>query len=179
MNQELLAIIRTVRRRWRVKLAVRGAAMTAAAGAAALILAAWGLQWMRFTPQSILLFRILIAAFFGVIAYALLARPLMRRVSDEQVALYLEEHEPSIQAAIISAIEAEGTGLSQQSPALVRRLIEHAIERSRAVDDGQRVERAPMRRYSGALGAVVVIALAAFLFGPAYMRHALSALLVI
>ena len=37
-------------------------------------------------------------------------RPLMRQASDEQVALYLEEHEPSLQAAIISAVEAEHGG---------------------------------------------------------------------
>ena len=65
------------------------------------------------------------------------------------------------------------------SPSLIRRLIENAIEKSRSVEDGHRVERAPLRQYSGALAAVVVIACAAFLFGPAYMRHALSALLVI
>ena len=57
MDDQLLEIIRSVRRRWRVKLAMRGVAATAACGAAALILAAWGLQWMRFTPESILLFR--------------------------------------------------------------------------------------------------------------------------
>ena len=89
-------------------------------GAAALILAAWGLQWMRFTPESILLFRVAIGVLFVGLAYALLVRPLMRRVTDEQVALYLEEHEPSLDAVIISAIEngGSGSGLGQQSPAL-------------------------------------------------------------
>src|SRR5690349_13234127 len=173
-HAQLLEIIAKVRRRWRLKLAMRGIAVTAAAGAAALVIAAWGLQWMRFTPQSILAFRILIGGFFCVLAYAFLVRPLMRRVSDEQVALYLEEHEPSIEAALVSAVEADGTGLAQQSPTLVRRLIENAIERSRAVEDGQRVERAPLRLYSRALAVVVAVAAAAFLFGPAYMRHALS-----
>src|SRR4030095_882709 len=46
-------------------------------------------------------------------------------------------------------------------------------------EDGRRVERAPVRRYSGALGGMLAIAAAIFLLGPAYMRHALSALLVI
>ena len=181
-HDQLVAIIQSVRRRWRLKLALRGAAATAACAGAALVVAAWGLQWMRFTPESILLFRILIGGLFCVLAYVLLARPLMRRVSDEQVALYLEEHEPSLEAAIISAVETDtgrGSDLVRQSPALVRRLVESAIDRSRAVQDGRRVEQAPMRRYSGALGAAVAIACAAFLFGPAYMRHALSALLVI
>ncbi|HEY7056237.1 MAG TPA: DUF4175 family protein, partial [Vicinamibacterales bacterium] len=180
MHDQLLEIIRSVRRRWRMKLIMRGVAGAVACGASALILAAWGLQWMRFTPESILLFRIVIGLLFAGLAYALLARPLMRRASDEQIALYLEEHEPSLDAALISAIEngESGAGLGQQSPALLRRLIESAIDKCRAVEDGRRVEQTPMRRYAGALAAVVVIGGSAFLFGPAYMRHALSALLV-
>ena len=179
-HDHLLEIVRSVRRRWRLKLALRGVAATVSCAAAALILAAWGLQWMRFTPESILLSRIAIAVLFVVLASALLARPLIRRVTDEQIALYLEEHEPSLDAAIISAVEngGAGSGIGQQSPALLRRLIETAIDKCRAVDGGRRVERAPMRRYAGSLAAVVVVAGAAFLFGPAYMRHALSALLV-
>src|SRR4029077_5008433 len=59
------------------------------------------------------------------------------------------------------------------------KLIESAIEKARTVEDGRRVERAPVRRYSGALGGVLALAALIFLLGPAYMRHALSALLVI
>src|SRR3954454_1445474 len=179
MNEQLLSIIHDVRRRWRTKLLVRGAALTAACGGAALVLAAWGLQWMRFTPESILVARIVIGLVFALLAYLLLARPLLRRVSDEQVAMYLEEHEPSLEAAIISAVEAERTGLSRESPALVRRLVESAIERCRTIDEGRGVERLPLKRYAGALGAALVIALAVFVLGPSYMRHALSALLVL
>ena len=45
-----------------------------------------------------------------------LVRPLFWRVSDEQVALYLEEHEPSLQAEIISAIEASRLAETDNSP---------------------------------------------------------------
>jgi uncharacterized protein DUF4175 len=178
-RSELVAVIHDVRRRWRLKLALRGAAFAAGCAAAALVLSAWGLQWMRFTPESILGFRIAMAIVVGVLGYVCFVRPLTRRVTDEQVALYLEEHEPSLEAAIISAVEAEGTDLPTQSPALVRKLVQNAVEQVRALEDGRRVERSPVRRYSRALGAVLVIAAAIFLLGPAYMRHALSALLVI
>ena len=57
--------------------------------------------------------------------------------------------------------------------------MQNAVEKVRALEDGRRVERNPVRRYSGALGGVLAIAAAIFLLGPAYMRHALSALLVI
>src|SRR3954464_14590167 len=121
-RSELVAIIHDVRKRWRMKLALRGGALAAGCVALALILSAFALQWLRFTPQSILGFRIGIAVVVGLVAYALLVRPLLRRVTDEQVALYLEEHEPSLEAAIISAVEAEhATSGSPFSATLVRR----------------------------------------------------------
>ena len=178
-RSDLVAVIHDVRRRWRMKLALRGAAIAAGCIAVALILSAVILQWMRFTSESIFAFRIVLAVFSGLLVYLLFARPLMRRVSDEQVAMYLEEHEPSLEAAIISAVEAERAGLSSQSPALVRKLVASAVEKCRAIEDGRRVERDPFRRYSGALGGVVALAALIFVLGPAYMRHALSALLVI
>jgi hypothetical protein len=178
-HQQLHDIIRDVRRRWRLKLLARGAAALAVAIAATLIVAAWGLQWMRFTPESILFARVALAVVLAATAWMLVARPLLRRVRDDQVALYLEEHEPTLETAILTAVESEKAGLAEQSPALVRRLVETAVARAAAVEHGRRVERAPLRRYSGTVAGVLVLAILAFLLGPAYMRHALSALLVI
>ena len=128
---DLVSVIHDVRRRWRMKLALRGAALAAACFALVLIVSALVLQWMRFTAESIFGFRILLAAVVALLAYVFFVRPLMRRVSDEQVAMYLEEHEPSLEAAIISAVEAERTGLSTESPALVRKLVSTAVEKCR------------------------------------------------
>src|ERR1051326_4709102 len=178
-KSDLVAIIHDVRRRWRMKLVLRGAALAAACAIGALVLSALGLQWNRFTPESILLFRVVMGVVVGLVAYVCLVKPLLRRVTDEQVALYLEEHEPSLEAAIISAVEAERSGLAAHSPVRVRKLVESAVEKCRAIEHGRRVERAHVKQYSGALAAVLAIAAAIFLLGPAYMRHALSALLVI
>src|SRR5262245_28701829 len=105
-SAELVDIIHQVRQRWRMKLALPGALGVVGLGLAVLLLSAYGLESWRFTPGSIVTFRIVLAvAVMGLVA-ALLVRPLLRRPTDEQVALYLEEHEPSLQAAIISAIEA-------------------------------------------------------------------------
>src|SRR5579864_993019 len=64
-RSDLVAIIHDVRRRWRMKLLVRGAALAAGCAALALVLSALGLQWNRFTPESILLFRIVMAIVAG------------------------------------------------------------------------------------------------------------------
>ena len=179
-GSELVDIIHHVRRRWRIKLALRGALGVVGLGVLVLLLSAYGLESWRFTAGAIVTFRVIVgAALLGLIGY-LFVRPLMRSASDEQVALYLEEHEPSLQAAIISAVEAQhGDSGSPYSETLVRRLVESAVEKAREIEDGRRVERAPVRRYSATLAAVTLAALALFALGPAYLRHALSALLIV
>src|SRR5687767_3793690 len=108
----LLDVIRQVRHRWRVKLAIRGAVGFLAATIVALIASAYALEALRFSAGAILAFRVTLLIVAVACAAWFLVRPLMRKVSDEQVALYLEEHEPSLEATIITAIEAERAGLT-------------------------------------------------------------------
>ena len=178
---DLVEVIRQIRRRWRFKLALRGVVLVAAFVVAALVGAAFGLESWRFSPGSILTFRVLLSVAFAATIGLLLVRPLLRRVSDEQVALYLEEHEPSLQAEIISAVEAEAQSRRSGAPAspLVRRLVESAVEKVRALEHGRRLERGQLRRYAGAFTLIAAAAVAIFTLGPAFMRHALSALLVV
>src|SRR5262245_16012947 len=169
----LVDVIRQVRSRWRYKIALRGVARFLAATALVLVASGFALESLRFTPGSILAFRVLVAlAVLGSAAW-FIVRPLMRKVSDDQVALYLEEHEPTLEATIVTAIEAEQAGrANEMSPTLVRRLVEAAIERCHEIEEGRRVERTPIRRYAAAAGAVAVIGLAVFALGPAYLRQA-------
>jgi hypothetical protein len=164
----LVDVIRQVRQRWRRKLALRGAVGFIAATAVALMASAYALEALRFSAASILGFRIaLLIAALGFAGW-FLVRPLMRRVSDDQVALYLEEHEPTLEATIITALEAERTGAaSDMSPALARKLVEAAIERVQQIDEGRRIERVSVRRYGMAAAVVAVAALAIFALGPA------------
>src|SRR5262245_37347571 len=105
-DSDLIGVIRQVRRRWRMKLALRGAATVAALMVAVFLAAALGLESSRFAPGLILTFRVLLPLALLALIGVFFIRPLLRQVSDEQVALYLEEHEPSLQAEIISVVEA-------------------------------------------------------------------------
>jgi hypothetical protein len=176
----LLEVIRQVRQRWRLKLAVRGAVGFLGATILALIASAYALETLKFTPAAIITFRIVLPLVTAAGVGWFLVRPLLRKVSDEQVALYLEEHEPTLEATIVTALDAQRAGRSHEmSPALVRKLVEVAIERMHEVGDGRRIEQIPVRRYATTTGIVALVALALFALGPAYLRHALSALLVI
>src|SRR4029078_1717256 len=86
---QLLEVVRQVRRRWRLKLALRGAVGFLLAGLLAIIAIAYTLQALKFTPAAILSFRIITALVLVAFGAWFFARPLSRRVTDEQVALYL------------------------------------------------------------------------------------------
>jgi uncharacterized protein DUF4175 len=175
----LLEIIAAVRSRWRLKLALRGALAVAVIGFVLFLLTAYGLQWARFSSASIIGARVLmLGGAVGLVVW-FLVRPLRRRVSDEQVALYLEEHEPTLQATLLSAVETSREGHVPESVALVRRVIEQAIEACLRIDAARRVERIPVRRYALATAGTALVALLAVLVGPAFLRHAMTALVLI
>jgi Domain of unknown function (DUF4175) len=177
---ELVDVIRRVRNRWRARLALRGAVVVVAGTVLALLLSASGLESFRFSVPAIITFRIVtVTVFVGLLCYGLVW-PLRRRVTDAQVAMYLEECDPTLEAAIISAVEAtSGGGSAAHSPRLVEKLVERAIEQCRALDLGRAIERTSVQRHAGALAAIAAVAAIVVAFGPAYLRHGLSALLVI
>jgi hypothetical protein len=125
---DLNQIIAEVRSRWRLKLALRGAVRVVGVALALLLLAAYGMEWARFSATSIIAARVLMAAALVASVFYFLVQPLKRKVGDEQVAMYLEENEPSLQATLVSAVEASRSGNSDTSAMLVRRLVEQAIE---------------------------------------------------
>src|SRR5688572_11376586 len=116
---ELVHVIRRVRNRWRLKLALRGAVIVVTGTLLALLLSASSLEALRFSAAAIIGFRVIAFAVFAALAYVGLVRPLQRRVTDSQVALYLEECDPTLQSAILSAIESSNAidaGASDTGP---------------------------------------------------------------
>jgi len=173
---ELRGVIRGVRRRWRLKVAVRGAAIVLAASLVAFGVAAYAMDHFRYEDWAVTSFRL----FAYVALFALTTRfmilPLWGRVSDERVALYLEESEPSLQAAVLSAVQVghekptlERSGVSR---ALVERLVETAIEKCRTIDFGRPAERPALRRASALLAAAAALGMAVAILSPAFLRHA-------
>ena len=178
---ELRRVIRDVRRRWRLKVALRGTAIVVGAGLATFGAAAWAMDHFRYEPWAITGFRLFAYLSLAALAARFLVLPLWGRVREERVALYVEEHEPSLQAAVLSAVDAGRRGRDEdardRSPALVDRLVETAIEKCQAIDYGRQVERRGLRRASGLLAGVAAIGMTAAILSPAFLRHAAPFLL--
>ena len=180
--EDLVGVIRRVRNRWRARIALRGLAVVLAAGLAAFLVSSYGLEFFRFSSGSVVAFRLLTWLTVAGLAFWYLVRPLTRRVSDERVALYLEEHEPSLDASVLSALEetkrGARTGSPDYSPALVERLVRHAVERCHDLDLGSAVERQKMRQSSSWLALASAAALLAFILAPSQLQHGAAALMV-
>ena len=181
-RNEVLRVIRHVRNRWRLRVAVRGFSVLIAAALGTFLASSYGLEVFRFSPTSIVAFRIVTYLVLIGAGWWLFIRPLLRRVSDERVALYLEEHEPSLQSALLSAVEETNKGErsagADYSPQIVRRLIESAIDKVRDADMGRGVEQQQLTRSSGLLTVAAAAAVLLLVFGPDYLRHGISALLL-
>ncbi|MDX1568403.1 MAG: hypothetical protein R3223_11425, partial [Longimicrobiales bacterium] len=172
-RKQLLDVIRRVRNRWRLRTFLRGLAVLVGAGLVAFIVTAYGLELARFSPAAVVTFRVLTYLTVAVLAYVYVVRPLAHRVTDEQVALYLEEHEPSLESAVLTAVEKA----KDPDDALVVRLVTDALDRTRDVEYGQRVDRTLLYRYSGILAGVGVLGVFLFLLGPSTLRNGATALL--
>ena len=177
LHDRVLAMVRKIRRRWRTRIAIRGMAIVLGAGLLAFLLSVFGLEVSRFSASSVVVFRVILwVAGAGLVARFLIW-PLARRVSDEQAALYLEENEPSLEAAVLAALETQ-SGSDQASEALERKLVESALERAADVDFGRRIEQKGLYRASGALAAMALGSLALMLLGPSQLRNGAAALLL-
>ncbi len=171
-RRSLDSAIRTVRNRWRLRLFLSGLTIVLAAALLTLLAGAWVMQHFRFSPSSVTAVRIgswLVIAAFTV---RFLVLPLLRRASDTQVALYLEEHDPTLEAMVLSAVEstAPGTPASTQSQHLVARLVDRAVARTRAIGTGVGLEGRSITFSLAAIAAIIVVAALTLGIGPSFLR---------
>ncbi len=65
---ELVEVIRQIRNRWRLKLALRGVVVVVAGSLLALLLSASGLEALRFSATAIIAFRVIVGVVFAALA---------------------------------------------------------------------------------------------------------------
>ena len=174
--KSVLDIIRSVRTRWRLRILVRGVAIVLTAGLVIFLVASAGLEQFRFSSGAIVAFRTFAYVSLGALIWFYLVKPLLRRVSDERVALYLEEHEPSLQGQMTTAVEFGGVhGADERvnlSPLLVDRMVQHAVLACGKVDDGKGVDQRGLHRSSGWLAGATLASAVLFLMSPEVVRRA-------
>lgn len=175
-------VIRRVRRRWRIRVLLEGTALIALIGFATLAILSYGLDYLRYRPWALTSFSVLIYAVLLLLLVRFFVLPLSRRVADDRVALYIEEHEPDLQAEILSAVEFARephlVDTPERSAAFTRELISSAVMHCQNLQYGRAVERGSLRRFSTAAAAVAAFLLVIVLLSPAFLRNGASLLLM-
>jgi hypothetical protein len=162
-----------VRRRWRLRHLAVGAAIAVAALAVTMWGAAVVMERLRFSAESILWARIILGLVLAVVGVRWLLYPLVRRISDDRLALYLEERVPSLDGAVISAVEMQRSQLPAEarSPLLERGLVVDAVRRMERAVEVPQLERPATSKALG-ITALLMVGLATLLaVGPDYLRQ--------
>ncbi|MDQ3516990.1 MAG: hypothetical protein M3466_01130, partial [Gemmatimonadota bacterium] len=178
-HDELTRLIRRVRAQWRFARAIRGSAIVLGAALVVLLAASFGIERFRFNDTAVIVVRVLAYVSLIALAARYLILPLLPRVSDDQVALFIEEHDPSLDAALVSAIElgaSESAMRSDRSPVLSRELERSVLARVRSAELGSRTERGDLVRSTGALALAAAAAATLFAFGPRVLGDGMRAL---
>ena len=174
-SQQLIGVVRGVRNRYRAKRALRGAAITIAASWAILALSAYAMNALHYGDAAVITIRIVSLLAIAAVAIVSIVLPLRPKFDDQRVAMYLEEHEHSLKASVLTAVEMQSSGTAPspalRSPALIERLTRAAVERVHSVNDGRTIDAGELRTNGGILAAVVAAALVLTIFGPPVIRN--------
>src|SRR5688572_20769463 len=176
---QVFGVVAGVRRRWRWTRVLRGAAFALAGILVTLVVAALILDATRYPPALVIAARIVLGAVALALLTVFVLAPMRPKPRDEQVALYVEEHEPSLEGALFSAVEVSSTGGVQRpvSSSIAERVRGMAIQRTHAIDDGKRVDARGLRLAFAALGAAAATLLLVLTLGPERLRYGMGALL--
>src|SRR6184192_367401 len=187
----LTGVVHGVRNRWRLKRALRGASIVLAAAFVLLAGSAFILDKLHYGHTALLVTRAVVLVVVAVLAAILVGIPLLpkRRPSDRRVALYLEEHAPSLDAAVLTAVELQDLETKASgkdairtrrpvSSTLLTHLTHTALERVHTIDDGRHVDERELHVSAAILAGVAGVALLVTLFGPTTLRHGMGLMLI-
>src|SRR5438477_1045064 len=187
----LTGVVHGVRDRWRLKRALRGASIVLGAAFVLLAGSAYVLDKLHYGHTALVVTRGIVLLIVAVLAAVFVGVPLLprRRPSDRRVALYLEEHAPSLDAALLTAVELQereakvdaGDAIRTRRPVsstLLSHLTRTALERVHSIDDGRHVDERELHVSAGILAGVSGVALLVTLLGPTTLRHGMGLMLV-
>lgn len=174
-HEKLLARIRFVRLRWRFQSLVKGIAFLSALATGLLILGIWGADLFGFKPAAIWSARLVTGAAILFVAIRFVYSPLRRRVSDVQVAQFIEERYPQLQDRLVTAVEYGG---STAGSGMIDLVIRDALNKSDRVDFSVFADRRKVISY-GAAAVLSILALTALvMWGPSFFPYGFERLYV-
>jgi len=174
---QLTGVIDGVRRRWRITRVLRGVALTVGGLVMTLVAGALMLEAVKYAPAAVIVARLAAILVGAALLWRFVIRPSLPRPRAEQVALYVEEHDPGFRGSLVSAVEVSAAGGSPASPEIARHVRGMALSRARAIDDGRAIDAGGLRLSFIALGGAVAMIAAVLMLGSDSLRYGMGALL--
>ena len=180
---DLLRVIRRVRNRWRTRRLILGFTVVGAAAVLVVGVSSAAMDALRYAPWVVRGLQAAAWLTFGAAVWRFVVRPLRSRVTDEQVARYVEEHDPTLRESVSSGVElghrdvqedTRGRGISGD---LTRLVVEDAIRRLETLNEGRLIESSALRRAGGALATLGGVAIVASLLAPPALLRGAALLL--
>ena len=156
LSHRVKELVDQVRTRWRRRAVMQGAAVTLLT-----LLFFAALFLLLYIQTQVSLQVLLIGLGIGIlgtiyIGVQYLLRPLMRRLDDQQIALYIEEKIPGLQDRLNSAVEIGNSQRSEDS-ALLDKLLQDATTQVRAIPVTTIVDRRKERLLSYGAGGLLLL----------------------
>jgi len=168
--------LRQVRARYTLRMLFRGLAIVASGTLLGIVISAYSLDAFRYSRNALWAVTAILYVWIAFLVLRFVILPLGRsrkQASDAAIARYIEEHEPSLDAALRSAVDAAATPRGPgETNALETRLVDDVVTRLEAFDLPREVEKAEMRQAAIALAAVTVAGVAFYFLAPAFIQQA-------
>ena len=172
-QRQLDSLLSRAAARWRVRGALLDLAATLLAVSLVVAATAWTVAAQRYAGGVVGTARTLVWLLAGFALAAWLVAVARRRMSRQQAAGYLERHAPALDGVLLTAVAGAATGAG----GLWRAVVASAVEQCHRLDVVGTTERTRLRRAASAVGAVLLLAMAALLLAPPSLRHAVALLL--
>lgn len=123
-------------------------------------------------PLTRLLMLAAVVALMALYAWRHVVGPLRRRITDEQMALFIEEQNDSYEGAFLAAVEfGARADWSAEQRRLVQTIVISALERAQRFDPAAAVREVRWGKYGAGLAALLAIYAVAGVFQPVMLRE--------
>src|SRR6185369_10215853 len=172
--QNVSEVINRVRKRIRVRDALRGAAITLAVAAVSLLAVALIAGLLKQRHSALIALRLVPIVTTLAAAWLFILRPLRTKLHETSVARLIEE-KCVLEDRLVTAVEYS-ENQRDASPDIVDRLVTDASRRSSAINLDRVVDPRRGYAYGAAAGLILLVLIGAFVFGPRSVSTGLAEL---
>lgn len=160
--------LRSVLRRWRIMLVVRGVSAMVIAAVMLFLIGVTAVHFFDPGGLARILFLTAATGIIGWLVFRYLLAPLRQTPSDLQIARYIEERHPALNDALVSAVEYGDAELRRPQKDLMDQVLEYVAGYAELIEYKKVVDRRRHARIQAAAAGAVLVLAVLILLEPGY-----------